>query len=63
MVADVSVVGYPTGVKSVGFRSQFEASRKSSHKDELWYNESLSVDDSIYIYIYIYIYIMEAFVM
>ena len=34
-----------------GFRSQLQASYMSSHTEELWYNEnSLSVDDNIYIY-------------
>ena len=39
------------------FRSQVQASYMSSYTEELKYNESLGVDNNIYIYIYIYIYI------
>ena len=38
---DVSGVRYLTDAKSPAFRFQLEASRRSSHTEELWYNESL----------------------
>ena len=37
-------------VKLGGFQSHLQASYVSSHTEELWYNESLSVDDNIYIF-------------
>ena len=45
-------------IKLGGFRSQFEASRKAIHTEQLWYDEivCLCMTDYIYIYIYIYIY-------
>ena len=43
------MVRYPTHVKSVWFQSQHEASRVSSHSEELWY--SPSVDDYKYTYL------------
>ena len=46
-----------SNVKLGGLQSHFEAADVSSHPEELWYYESLSLDDNIYIYIYIYIYI------
>ena len=53
---DKSTVRYPTGLKSVGFRSRLEVSRVSSHTEKLWYNETVCLGMTIYIYIYIYIY-------
>ena len=50
-IKDGSLVRYLTGVKSAWFSIYV-----SSHTDEMWYNKSLSEDDSVYIYIYIYIY-------
>ena len=44
---------YPTEFTSVGFRSQIQASRVSSHTEELWYNERVCLWMTIYIYIYI----------
>ena len=42
-----------SNVKLDGFQSQPQGSYISSYTEELWYNETLSVDDNIYIYIYI----------
>ena len=39
-----------SNVKLGGFRSQLQASYVSSHTEELWYNETVSL--SIYIYIF-----------
>ena len=44
-----SGVRCPTDVKSNGFRSQLEASRWSSHTEELWYNETVCLWMKIYI--------------
>ena len=41
-------------IKLGGFRSHVEASCVSNHTEDLGYNETVSVDDNIYIYIYIY---------
>ena len=38
-----------SNVKLSRFWSQLQSSYVSSHPEELWYNESLSVDDNIYI--------------
>ena len=46
-----------SNVKLGGFRSQLQASYVSSHTEELWYNETVSLWMTMYIYIYIYIYI------
>ena len=47
--ANSSGVRYPTNIKSTGFRSKLEASRMSSHTEELCYNKnSQSVDNNIY---------------
>ena len=48
---------YQADIKLAVFWSQLEASRMSSHNDELWYNETVFLWMTIYIYIYIYIYI------
>ena len=48
-----------------GFRSQLQASYVSSHTEELWYNESLTVDDNkhththTHTHTHIYIYIKD----
>ena len=39
---------YPTDVRSAGFQSQVEAYRVSSHSEELWYNETVSLCVTIY---------------
>ena len=44
-----------SNVKLDGFQSQLETSCVSSHIDELWYNEIVCLQMTIYIYIYIYI--------
>ena len=36
-----SVVKYPTGMKSAGFRFPLEVFRVSSHSEELWYKETV----------------------
>ena len=36
-----------SNVKLGGFRSQLQASYVFSHTEELWYNETVSVDDDI----------------
>ena len=41
-----------SNVKLGGFQSQFQASYVSSHTEELWYNETVSLYMTIYIYIY-----------
>ena len=46
-----------SNVKLGGFRSQLQASYMSSHTEELWYHETVSLWMTAYIYIYIYIYI------
>ena len=46
-----------SNVKLGGFRSQLQASYVSSHTEELWYNESLSVDDYIYIKFFFFFFI------
>ena len=51
---DKSGVRYPIDVKSAGFRYRVEASRWSSHTEELCNNETVRMW-IIYIYIYIYI--------
>ena len=43
-----------SNVKLGGFQSQLQASYVSSHTEELWYNETVSLWMTIYIYIYIY---------
>ena len=40
-----------SNVNLVRFQSQLEAFYMSSHTEDLWYNESLPVDDNIYKYI------------
>ena len=47
-----------SNVKLGRFWSQLQESYVSSHSEELWYNETVSVDDNVYIYIYIYIYMI-----
>ena len=49
---DSSGVRYPTGVKSAGFRCQFEASVNNCNTTK----QSVCGGQYIYIYIYIYIY-------
>ena len=41
---------WPTGINSIGFQSQFEASFVSSHIDDWWYNETVCNWMTIYIY-------------
>ena len=41
-----------SNVKLDGFWSRLQASYMSSHTEEFWYNETVSVDDYIYIYIF-----------
>ena len=56
-IDDSSRVRYLIDVKSAGFQSQLKVSHVSSHTEELWYNEKVSLGMTIYIYIYIYIHI------
>ena len=51
----VSGVRYLADFTSVGFRSQFEASRGFSHTEELWYNELVCLWITIFILNTIYI--------
>ena len=45
-----------SNVKFAGFLSQLQASNVSSHTEELWCNEKVSLWMIIYMYIYIHIY-------
>ena len=49
-VVESFAVRYPTGVKSAGFRSQFEAFLVFSHTDKFWFNEIVCLWMTIYIY-------------
>ena len=42
-------VRYPTDVNLTGFLSQLEVSLVPKHTEELWYNETVRLDDYIYI--------------